>query len=252
MTKRRLAFTGDTHATARLLAQAHDKAVSAGAEALIQVGDLGVYEHARPQFVRAAAKFTIPVYFIDGNHEDYRLMIGWQARGEPVEWVPGLTWLPRGYVMDLAGIRVGFLGGAASIDYKHRTAGVDWFPDQEQATMAQARRLGSLLDGERVDVLVTHSPPTWLITKYFPDVDKLQFGVGVDWRDPSSTVVEVAQILTGARRVICGHMHRSVSDESTMLSHHVTILDIGETLILDTVEADAPIEATEATGTDAS
>ena len=55
----------------------------------------------------------------------------------------------------IGGLTVGALGGAYSVDQEYRTAGKDWWPNEEPTT-SEARKL---MNGGPVDVLITHDVP---------------------------------------------------------------------------------------------
>ena len=63
---------GDIHGNVGTLKYAIEKANEAGAAALIQVGDFGLYMGGRNEvaFHRACQASAIPIYFIEGNHDD--------------------------------------------------------------------------------------------------------------------------------------------------------------------------------------
>ena len=44
--------------------------------------------------------------------------------------VPRLTWIPRGETIMLDGVKVGFFGGAVSVDYGLREKGYDWWVEE--------------------------------------------------------------------------------------------------------------------------
>jgi hypothetical protein len=203
---KRIAILGDIHGEAAVLDVAVARAERDGAAALVQVGDFGVYENTRTLFERVGKDFPIPVYFLDGNHEDYRLMKGWQEDGEPREWVPNCWWVSRGYLRQLAGSRIGCLGGAASIDYNFRIRGRSWFPDEEITTEVHGASLLSRAQNG-VDLLITHTPPQSIIGARFDPNNKRLFGAAMDWFDPSALVVENVWRALGRPPLVCGHMH---------------------------------------------
>lgn len=198
-----LAFLGDIHGSVHALRSACQYAEANGASALIQVGDLGLgpgeLEHLRKKPLR------FPVYFIDGNHEYFELL----QRSQPTEITPYLWYVPRGSVLPLDGRLLGFLGGAGSIDKEYRIrARLRWDP-REQIREEDVARFDAV---ERVDILVTHTPPYRVVDQNFDPLSKLQFGVDLDWVDPSSVKVERVWAKLGYPPLLCGHMHRSVRD----------------------------------------
>jgi predicted phosphodiesterase len=223
--ERTIALLGDVHGDWSAVVLAAQEAKREGASALIQVGDLGWSASLleRAQNVPAC----LPVYAIDGNHEDF----GWLAErtgGRTTTLASGLTFIARGDVCTIAGVRIAFLGGAESVDKKWRKTRFQapemsgeylWWPD-ERITYEQADRLAS---GPRVDLFVTHTPPDRVIRKHFPPEGLRMFGLDpATWTDPSALAVEAAWNVLGRPPLVCGHMHRAVRDEN------ITILDINQ------------------------
>ncbi|MBR6467533.1 MAG: metallophosphoesterase, partial [Desulfovibrio sp.] len=143
------------------------------------------------------------IRFCDGNHEDHSSLLASAPRGsfEPVELAPGIVYQPRGSAMDLAdGRRVLFVGGAKSVDWRFRTRGRDWFPEE----ILEPRHLPSPLP--QADVVVSHTAPLRFGLDRFGR--GCAFGPGFDASpDPSRETLDL--VLEGAKpRVwIAGHWH---------------------------------------------
>jgi predicted phosphodiesterase len=224
-----LAFLGDIHGSAWALVRAAAQAREAGAVALIQVGDFGWSERMLGEMRKLLPYgLPLPVYAIDGNHEDYAWLNASGAEGRLSSWAFGnhhLTYVPRGVVLAIGDSFVAFLGGAESVDKAIRVKsfgrhGGVWYPD-ERITPEQEARLDTL---PRCDVLVTHTPPASTIAKHFDPADLWNY-FGVDprtWTDPSADAVERVWTRLGKPPLYCGHMHRHVEDDG------VTILNIDE------------------------
>ena len=209
-----LGFLGDIHGDAPKLRHAAQQAKNKGATALIQVGDFGVYPSMMDALVAAAQSSPIPIYFIDGNHEHYPIINSWPSRGTKEIVAGKLTYVRRGEVLVIDGVRVGFLGGAGSIDHNYRTAGVSWFPMDEQI---KDDEVDALLAAGPVDVLVTHTPPRSFIDAHFDTspiraaLARKAFGASPDWTDPSADRVERAWVSLGRPPLYCGHMHIAIA-----------------------------------------
>jgi predicted phosphodiesterase len=233
-----IAVLGDVEDMAPGLIVAHDRAVAAGAAALIQTGDLTLCRAMRTTLLALEFRPSIPVYVIDGNHDDFRWMreeLVSESHCPPL--VPGVRHVPRGTVLTIDGRRVGFLGGAAAITYRQGEEGVDWF----RASTITAADVARFAGQGPVDLLVTHTPPQRVLDTRFSSAAQvhqrmLSFGVDASWRDPSATYVEQAWHALGYPPVVCGHMHCSLSTMG------VRILDECELLLLDAPEdiLDAP------------
>lgn len=131
---------------------------------VIQVGDLGLYREQQ-EFLDVVAACSCPVWFVGGNHEDYKwlhLIVDSTGRDEN-GMVPiggSLRYAPRGTVTEIGGSRVLFCGGAHSVNRQAGVEGVDWFPD-EDITDADIERC--VAHGS-VDVMVCHDAPTrWAV-----------------------------------------------------------------------------------------
>lgn len=220
-----ICLLGDVHGDWRAVVMASLEARERGAAALIQVGDMGwsagLLDRAK------AMPPALPVYAIDGNHEDF----GWLntvTRGQTTQLAPNLTFVARGDVLTIAGRRVAFLGGAESVDKawrKTRFQAPDlpgeylWWPEERTS----AGHVAQLAAAAPVDLLVTHSPPDSIIRKHFPPEGLRMFGLDpAKWTDPSALNVEAVWNALGRPPLVCGHMHRPVRDD------RITILDINE------------------------
>ncbi len=160
----KIMVAGDTHGSirhARLLIQS---AVRNGVTEIVQVGDFGyLWKGDTSKFkyldeiLRAA---RIRMTWIDGNHEDYRLMEAMAFRHQvagAISYSKSLRYVGRGGRFEFDGIRFMGFGGAASVNVDLCTPGIDWFPEE----LITDRQMGVVLDGPAadVDVLITHEAP---------------------------------------------------------------------------------------------
>ncbi|WP_104088709.1 MULTISPECIES: metallophosphoesterase [unclassified Cryobacterium] len=130
--------------------------------AIIQLGDWGIiwpgqnWQIDLNKLSRFLARNKQVMYFLDGNHDWHPRLQEFSIGQDGVRWLThNVGHLPRGYRTTI-GTRfvLAALGGANSSDRALRTAGKDWWPE-EQVTDADIRALGT----ERVDVLVAHESP---------------------------------------------------------------------------------------------
>lgn len=208
-------FLGDIHGDFNILRQAHELAHAKGASAVIQVGDFGFEEGCEDDLERAG--FQIPTFVIDGNHENFDYLEQFSGISEIAT---NVFYVPRGTVHEIDGRKIAFLGGACSVDkYIRLERNYPWYP-QEVVTDEDIARLDGV---DSVDLMVTHVPPQWVIQKHFdPMFLVVHFGLPIDWKDPSADRVEKVWRRLNMPPLICGHMHRSVTDRN------VRILNIAE------------------------
>lgn len=70
---------------------------------------------------------------------------------------PNVIFCDDGATMKMGGIRVGFVGGAVSVDKGHRRAYIDWFPEE----VISDRKLDRILKNMKpCQVLFTHDGPS--------------------------------------------------------------------------------------------
>jgi Icc-related predicted phosphoesterase len=218
-----IALLGDIHGDVGALESACTRAAAEGATALIQVGDFGVYPQVLDWCKRVAYVSRIPIYFIDGNHEKFSMITPWwesmEIDGSSTHHIVQnkLIYVRRGSVLKLYGRRIGFLGGAASIDFAYRSKGYDWF-DEEVIRQQDCDRLIKQAGDKPLDMLITHTPPQRIITKHFdnPPERALQvrntFGAPANWSDPGAPRLDAAWEKLGFPMNYCGHMHRALID----------------------------------------
>lgn len=200
---------GDIHGNAGILNKAIEVSKESNAVAIIQLGDFGLFPENKEWF-RANIKDThIPIYFIDGNHDD---CAKWDTYDEVTRiWDDReLYYIPRGTVMELDGRTLAFMGGAGSIDKKLRLENNMHWDINENITPIQVELLYRNALGKKIDVFLTHCPPHSVIEKNFDPTQKLWFGVGIDWVDPNQHIIEDAWDKMNYPPVYSGHMHKRV------------------------------------------
>lgn len=179
------------------------------ASAIIQVGDFGYWPGLRSRYLPP----LYPVYFLDGNHDDVRALAGDPPFDKPVELWPNAIYVPRGAVLEIEGSHVLCLGGAASVDRRARSHGHGtnaWF-EEEIIRESDAIRAVTNSTGKKIDLMVTHTPPKWMMDKHFGPPGK-EWGLPANWRDPSVEYVENVWKALDCPPLVCGHMHQSITD----------------------------------------
>lgn len=224
---------GDIHGEIGVLKFAIASASARGAVALIIVGDVGLFRHNEADFFRVIKNSPIPIYFIDGNHDDCNR---WAELKEVTQVYPNekLFYIPRGSVLELDGRTIAFMGGAASIDKATRLVNNWHWVESENINQEEIDRLRENIKGRQIDIFISHCPPGSVIDQHFNPYDKLRFGVPIDWTDPNQLVIESLWKEMGYPAIYSGHMHRSVRsfrrDVNGIALGSYTILDINELL----------------------
>lgn len=157
---RKILLLGDTHANRMTMHLALTHANYIRADAIIQVGDFGYWprmsggNHFLKETSKKAKHLDIPVYWVDGNHEDFEELhknFG-QYSDKPVKIRDHVYWMPRGCVVEWEGVRIMGFGGGASIDRATRTLGHSWFLE-EMITDEDVERT------QPVDIIISHDAP---------------------------------------------------------------------------------------------
>lgn len=141
---------GDTHGRLDVVIRAIAAARAARVDTIFQLGDFGFVWPGRDQLAalhQLLDDASMRMIFLDGNHDHHQGLAetAWHK-------YPWLRYMPRGSVETFGTTKVGFLGGAASIDREFRTLGRDWWPT-EVITDADVEALTPC------DVLLTHDAP---------------------------------------------------------------------------------------------
>lgn len=171
----RLLFAGDFHGNMKHARRICVIAERLEADAIVELGDFGfVWSHDTNSTTGAGTaksrldvlnqtpeQFELPLYWLDGNHENFDAMASLGARtdaGSMVKLGSHVTYIPRGFVWEWDGVRFLAMGGAQSIDKEWRTPGKSWWP-QELITETDMDRAVTNLGGVGVDVMLAHDAP---------------------------------------------------------------------------------------------
>lgn len=219
-----IVFVGDLHGRFSSLQQSL-REVPRDAT-IIQVGDFGFYPNMEHMWEATWDKMDLenPVMFIDGNHEYHP---GLENVESPTEVWPGLTYIPRGCILELDGRKVGFLGGAASPDAVFREEGVSIF---KREIPLEAEIL-PLMDGyaDGMEIFVAHTAPTEIINYHLGRLTPRQrhfWKLSDDWEDPTTELVQrVWDHHDQKPYLVCGHFHQSLK------VRNVRVLDIEEVAV---------------------
>lgn len=152
-------LAGDWHGSFAQAEKVIRFAKEIGVDTIFQVGDFGIWQNDKKflnQMQQLLKSFEIELYFIDGNHENFVMLYEKKILEDGTRYVrDNITYVPRGYRWDWHGMTFLALGGAASIDKRHRVEGRSWWPEEylteEDILTAQS--------GGPVDVMITHDSP---------------------------------------------------------------------------------------------
>jgi len=216
-----VAIAGDWHSNINWVGKAIPSIArdAPGVKTILHLGDFGIGSGARARkFLEAVdywcAKAGISrVLITPGNHEGWAwLEDAFAAQpGVPVSLSSIVAVLPRGYRFEIGTRTFMSFGGAASVDYEMRLAGVDWFA----AEMPTQHDVDLAIRGGTADVLLTHetidggTPATETILSHNP------LGFSPDALDYSrQSRALVTQAWRGITPTLLFHGHMHVADET--------------------------------------
>lgn len=188
---------------------------------VVHVGDFGIPRTLanRKSYLSTASywavKTGIRLLVTPGNHEGWTLLdeLFEASGGQPVEVEPMVWLLPRGYRFTIAGISFLSFGGAASIDYKFRVEGADWFPTE----MPTEAHVAAAIAGGPVDVLITHET----VNGGTPSVEKMLAENPQGWDADELAYSSwsrklVTDVWDGVNPRVLAHGHMHKKDEITL------------------------------------
>lgn len=209
----RLAILGDIHGEFLVL----DKILCRNQEqdtfdAIIQVGDFGIYPSLFPGLI--TFDVSIPIYFVDGNHEHFpylkSLQVPENKRDDGTyEIYPNIFYVPRGTMLMFGEKKFGFVGGASSVDRYWRTKNVSWWYD-ENIDDYLIVELIEKWSAAPIDYLITHQPTKTAINGYFPPINRSSWGLPEDWIDLNAERIDKLWKNIGYPHIISGHMHKHI------------------------------------------
>lgn len=158
----KILFLGDMHAAWHRLADGiATVAAREHIDLAIQVGDFGFFKPYAPAPLGTKSVFSlsVPTYVIDGNHEDHEWLNAQRKNGSCERWAheQNLNVMPRGSVLRVGDITIGFCGGALHAD-RRQEGSID-HGTTNWVTFREAETAAATFSRAKVDIIVSHSCP---------------------------------------------------------------------------------------------
>jgi hypothetical protein len=210
----RIAVAGDWHGNTAWAVRAVRRMAALlprdGPRIIVHLGDFGIWPgpEGRDYLSELDAALTAAdaqLWFVDGNHEDFTQLARLRAGLNGLEQVTARIWhLPRGHRWRWYGREWLALGGAVSLDRAGRTAGINWWPEEE-ITRAQAR---SVIGAGPADVMVTHECPAG-VEHAFPPPPSWWSPDDLRRNDAHRALLREIVLAVRPRWLMHGHLHLS-------------------------------------------
>ena len=210
-TARTIGLISDAHGNLEFLIDGSQKLTSLGAGVLVQLGDFGLVwdglDHERRQQARLDDALRIldrKLFVIIGNHENHNLIESIEPDSAGLRWIgENVAFLPRaGRLTTTDGTRIGWLGGANSIDKDSRDRHSWW--EQERITEADLAALGT----DRLDILLGHDAPKTGALRLALDGGLSQWTRSAhEYADAGQRMFTRGFAATEPRLVVGGHYH---------------------------------------------
>lgn len=161
--------TGDCHQDMRKIYTFADRMDLGPDDHVIVLGDMGIFwrhdkADAKVIIKDFEARFNFNLYFVDGNHENFKILKTLDTNEKDMGIVsPHIHWLKRGRRYNIGGKDILALGGADSIDKYRRTEGLSWWPDE-----AITDEDVSKVEMAHYDYVLTHCCPISVFNNYKP------------------------------------------------------------------------------------
>lgn len=161
--------TGDCHQDMRKIYAFADKMDLGPDDHVIVLGDMGIYwrhdkADAKVIIKDFEARYNFNLYFIDGNHENFKILKSLEEDDVGMGIVSEhIRHLKRGRRYSIGGKDILAIGGADSVDKFRRTEGLSWWKD-EAITDEDVSRV----DPGQYDYVLSHCCPRSIFDAYKP------------------------------------------------------------------------------------
>jgi len=125
---------------------------------IISCGDFGYWPGSKYNFNDIKLPEGIKLYWCCGNHERHDLL---SKFNDITEISNNIFYVPRGKYITVNEKNIMFFGGANSIDRGWRTAGINWFPEEN----ISEKDLYNLPD-IKIDIMITHTCPEEFVSNF--------------------------------------------------------------------------------------
>jgi predicted phosphodiesterase len=150
----RIGLFGDIHGNYEMFYELLIRSVKTqNITAAFQVGDFGLSEEVLKH--KELFQLPIPLYVIDGNHEDFKFIAKSLQNHKTDDWATHkLHYQPRGSVETIEKIHIGFIGGALNVDQPQQIKNGNYITNDD------VEKALNNFDIEQLDIIVSHSCPT--------------------------------------------------------------------------------------------
>lgn len=208
----RVGIAGDWHGNTTWATRAVRKIAAAlpaeGPRIIVQLGDFGIWPgrdgaEYLARLDAALAEADAELWFLDGNHEDFDELARLRPGPDGREQVTDRIWhLPRGYRWRWHDREWLALGGAVSLDRAGRTAGTDWWPEEE----ITPRQAGAVIEAGLADVMLTHECPAG-VQHDFPPPPRWWASADLRRNDAHRSMLREVVLAVRPSWLVHGHLH---------------------------------------------
>jgi predicted phosphodiesterase len=155
---------GDVHGQMHTLKKCIDET---NPDMVIQTGDFGTWNYDGSPINFGESIDTLlplegnktPIYFCDGNHEQYDILDVIDKNPEYYKNRYGIIHMKRGTILSVNNKNVLFIGGAESINKVNTIHGVDWFPQETPSYLEMDNCIQTVTINKNINMIITHAAP---------------------------------------------------------------------------------------------